>query len=306
MDNLTHTLTGIALARLGLEKRWPGATLTLALSSNLPDIDIVAGLWGRTAYLEHHRAITHAFPASLLQAAALALLLSRWPGSKTTRRFGPTLFLAWLGVCLHIVWDLWTSYGTRALLPFDATWYSWDWMFIVDPFFLALLVLACFGGRWFKRPHVPRWAGLFALAYIGLRAGVHWMALGQAQSFAGSEYEGVRALPTPLSLNRWRFLAKNGETFVTGSVQAYGTSRTRVVFPRGAPDALVDRVAASSHAAQVFLDFSAFPRLETQKDGETTVIVWRDLRFAAIRSDGFFCEVKVDASGRIISERIVF
>ena len=48
---------------------------------------------------------------------------------------------------LHIVLDLWTSYGTRALLPFDSTWYSWDWMFIIDPVFLFLLLTACFGAR---------------------------------------------------------------------------------------------------------------------------------------------------------------
>lgn len=304
MDNLTHTFTGIAIARLGPEKRWPGATLTLAVSSNFPDIDIVTALRGNVAYLEHHRAITHAFPASLPLAAALALVLAYWPGSQ--RRFVPTLLLSWLGICLHIVWDLWTSYGTRALLPFDPTWYSWDLMFIVDPVFLGLLLLGCFGARWFGRPRLPRWAMIAALAYIGLRAGAQWMAHGQARSFAGSEFESVRALPNPVSLNQWRFLAKNDEAFVTGSVQAYGTSRTKAEFKRRQPDALVRRIAAESHAARVFLDFSAFPRLETRQEGEVTVIVWRDLRFAAMVQSGFFCEVKVDAAGGILSERIVF
>jgi len=304
VDNLTHTLTGVAIARMGLEKRWPGATLTLAVSSNLPDIDIVAALWGNVAYLEHHRAITHAFPASLLEAAVLALILSCWPGSQ--RRFGPTLLLSWLGVCLHIVWDLWTSYGTRALLPFDSTWYSWDWMFIIDPIFLGLLVLACFGSRWFGRPRLPRWAFVAALAYIGVRAAAQWMAHGQAESFAGSEFGDVRVLPNPLSLNRWRFIAKSDRKFAAGSVQAVGTSRSRVEFPRTEPDALVRRIAVESHAARVFLDFSPFPRLETRQEGKITVIIWRDLRFSAVVQSGFFCEVKVDAEGRIVSERIVF
>ena len=304
MDNLTHTFTGIAIARLGLEKRWPGATLTLAVSSNFPDIDIVSGLWGNVAYLEHHRAITHAFPPSLLLAAALALILAYWPGSN--RRFVPTLLLSWLGISLHIVWDLWTSYGTRVLLPFDPTWYSWDLMFIIDPVFLGLLLLGSFGARWFARPRLPGWAMAAALGYIGLRAAAQWMAHGQAQSFAGSGFEFVRALPNPASLNQWRFLARNDDAFVTGSVQAYGTSRTKVEFPRLKPDDLVRRVTAESHAARVFLDFSAFSRLETRQEGEVTVIVWRDLRFAAVVQEGFFCEVKVDDAGRILSERIVF
>ena len=304
MDNLTHTFTGIAIARLGLEKRWPGATLTLAVSSNFPDIDIVAAFWGNVAYLEHHRAITHAFPASPFLAAALALILARWPGSK--RRFVPTLLLSWLGISLHIVWDLWTSYGTRALLPFDSTWYSWDLMFIVDPVFLGLLLLGCFGARWFGRPRLPPWALAGALGYIGLRAAAQWMAQGQAQSFAGSGFEYVRALPNPVSLNRWRFLARSDEAFVTGSVQALGTSRTKAEFKRLKPDDLVRRIAAESHAARVFLDFSPFPRLEVRREGEVTVIVWRDLRFASAVRSGFFCEVRVDAANRVLSERIVF
>jgi inner membrane protein len=304
VDNLTHTLTGVALARLGLDKKVEGATLTLALACNLPDIDIVTGFAGSAAYLEHHRAITHAFPASPFLAAGLALVLSKWPRSRRT--FRPTFFLAWLGICVHIVEDLWTSYGTRALLPFDSRWYSWDWIFIVDPTLLILLAAACFGPSLLKRPVASRWAVAAVLGYIGLRAGTHSLALGQAQSLAGSEFTLVRAFPDPIALNRWRFLASNHTTFASGAVQAIGTSRTKVAVARAQPDTLVSRIARESRMARVFLDFSAFPRLETRKDGNVTTIVWRDMRFADRRADGFLCEVKVDPTGKIVSERIVF
>ena len=300
MDNLTHTLTGIALARLGLAKRVEGAALTLALANNLPDIDLVSGFWGRVSYLEHHRAITHAFPASPFLAAGLALVLWRWPGSK--RRFLPTFLLAWLGVALHIFWDLWTSYGTRVLLPFDPTWYSLDWMFIVDPVFLLLLIGAC----GIAKETGKRSAAVLALAYIGLRALTHSLALGQAESLAGAEFTRVRAMPDPLSLNTWRFIAGSEEAFATGYVRAFGTARSKVTVPRVPPDALTQRVAKESHAASVFLDFSAFSRFEMRKEGDLTVMVWRDLRFADRRADGFLCEVKVDAAGRIVSERVIF
>jgi len=300
VDNLTHTLTGIALARLGLAKRVEGAALTLALANNLPDIDLVSGFWGRVSYLEHHRAITHAFPASPFLAAGLAVVLARWPGSR--RRFLPTFLLAWLGVLLHDFWDLWTSYGTRVLLPFDPTWYSLDWMFIVDPVFLLLLIGAC----GLAKERGKRAAAVLALAYIGLRAVAHSLALGQAESLAGSEFTRVRAMPDPLSLNRWRFMASSDEAFATGYVPALGVARSKVTFPRVPPDALALRVAKESHAASVFLDFSAFSRFETRKEGDLTVMVWRDLRFADRRADGFLCEVKVDAAGRIVSDRVVF
>jgi inner membrane protein len=300
VDNLTHTLTGVALARLGLDRRVEGATLTLALASNLPDLDIVSGLWGGVSYLEHHRGISHALPASPFVAAALALILWSWPGSK--RRFTPTFLLAWLGVFLHIFWDLWTSYGTRLLLPFDPTWYALDWVFIVDPILLVILVGAC----WLPKEKTKRWAAVLACAYVGLRAGAHALALGQAESLAGSEYTTVRALPAPLALNRWRLLAKGDSMFATGYVPAVGTERSKVTFARTPENALARRVANESHVARVFLDFSPFPRFETRQEGDLTVLVWRDLRFADRRTDGFMCEVKVDGAGRIVADRMVF
>ena len=304
MDNLTHTLTGVALSRMGLDRRVSGATLTLALSSNLPDLDVASAFWGNVSYLEHHRGISHAFPLSPVLAMALAVVLAAWP--RSTRRFLPTFLLAWLGVSLHIVWDLWTSYGTRALLPFDSTWYAWDWMFIVDPILLALLAAASFSRRSAPSQSPPRLAAALALGYLLIRAVAHTQALAQAESLAGPEFTVVRALPDPVWLNRWRLLASSREAFVTGYVPAIGASRSRVAFPRTPSDAMIESVALESRAARVFLDFSAFPRLQTRKENDLTVIVWRDLRFADRRANGFFCEVKVDSALNIVSERIVF
>lgn len=304
MDNLTHTLTGVAIARLGFDRRVPGATLTLALASNLPDLDVVSGLWGTTAYLDHHRGLSHAFAASPFLAAGLALLLSRRRG--TAQRFLPTFLLAWLGIGLHIIWDLWTIYGTRVLLPFDATWYTLGFMFIVDPIFLGLLVVGSFGQRWFKTAPIHRFAMVGALAYIGLRAAAQWLAQGQAESLAGSEFTRVLATPDPIRINRWRFIASSDETFATGYVPAFGTSRSIVSFPRKTVTPLAERIARESESARVFLDFSMFPRFDTRLEGDQTVLIWQDLRFANISSDSFRCEVRVDAAGRIVSEKVVF
>lgn len=304
MDNLTHTLTGLAVARMGLDRRVEGAALTLVLANNLPDLDIVAGAFGRVSYLEHHRAISHALPASPFLAAALAFVLVRWPGS--ARRFGPTFLVAWFGILLHIVWDLWTSYGTRILLPFDSTWYSLDWMFIVDPLLLLFLAITVFAGRKTGALRAARIAFALAIGYIGVRAVAHEMAEGQAASLAGSEFTTVRAMPDPFNLNRWRFLASSDTHFATGYVPAYGTSRTKVSFPRVVPDAAAMRAARESRAVRTFLDFSAFPRYERKQEGDVTTHIWRDLRFIDRRADGFFCEVRVDASGRILDDRVVF
>lgn len=304
MDNLTHTLIGVAMARAGLDRRVPGATLTLALASNLPDLDIVSAAGGALAYLEHHRGLSHAFALAPVGAVVLAAVLARWP--RSPRRFLPTLLLAVLGICVHIVADLWTSYGTRALLPFDSTWYSWDWIFIVDPALLVLLLIAAFGEGRLARRGFRGWAIVAVVAYIGLRAGAHSLAADQAKAVAGPNFDLVRVFPDPLRINKWRFLARSETEFASGYVPAIGDARSRVSFPRIAPDALVKRIAKESRVARIFLDFSAFPRLETRREGDETVILWRDLRFADRRANGFFCEVRTDAQGQILSERMGF
>ena len=70
MDNVTHSLTGFALARAGLDRWCPRATLLLLLSANAPDCDILALTRGQLAYLEAHRGYTH----SLLLMPIMALL----------------------------------------------------------------------------------------------------------------------------------------------------------------------------------------------------------------------------------------
>ena len=51
MDNLTHTLFALTLARTPLARAGRGTTAALILASNAPDIDIVATAGGAVKYL---------------------------------------------------------------------------------------------------------------------------------------------------------------------------------------------------------------------------------------------------------------
>ena len=59
MDNLTHTLTAVALSHAGLRRKTRFATLTLIAAANLPDVDIISRFWGSATYLKYHRGFTH-------------------------------------------------------------------------------------------------------------------------------------------------------------------------------------------------------------------------------------------------------
>src|SRR5436309_1501653 len=70
MDNLTHTLFALTLARTPLGRAGRGTTAALVLASNAPDVDIVASLGSAERYLIWHRGPTH----GALGVVALGLL----------------------------------------------------------------------------------------------------------------------------------------------------------------------------------------------------------------------------------------
>jgi len=114
VDNLTHTLTAVAIGQAGLNRKTRFATLTVILGANLPDIDLVASFGGSATYLKYHRGITH----SILGATVLALLLAWivWTlGRKAKPKPGLPLAGRWLllaaglGTASHLLLDFTNS-----------------------------------------------------------------------------------------------------------------------------------------------------------------------------------------------------
>lgn len=147
MDNLTHSLVGLAAAKAGLERWSPAATTMCVLAANSPDIDMFSLLGGRWFSLHHHRGITHSIVGSLALAILLPLLfylagswLSRKRGHPNPIKFRGLLLASLIVTATHPLMDWTNNYGLRPLLPWDGRWFYGDIVFIVDP--LIWLVLA--------------------------------------------------------------------------------------------------------------------------------------------------------------------
>lgn len=140
MDNLTHSLVGLAAAKAGLERLSPGATVVCVLAANAPDSDILATLGGRWFYLEHHRGITHSIIGTLALAFLLPVifyygdwLIARWRGRQRSVRFMGLLLASVLMSFSHPLLDWTNNYGVRPFLPWNGRWFYGDLVFIVDP-----------------------------------------------------------------------------------------------------------------------------------------------------------------------------
>ncbi|MBI3932454.1 MAG: metal-dependent hydrolase [Acidobacteria bacterium] len=305
MDNLTHTLTGLALARSGLSGATRGATAALVLASNLPDVDVVTWLAGTTVYLQHHRDLTHSVVGAPLLALALATLLRL-----TVRgsRFLALLACGLVGVGGHAFMDLWTSYGTRVLSPFDRTWYTWDLVFIVDPLILILLAGGLLVPRRLPAGLRPAAASLaLVLAYVGGRAALHARATDLALArIPSGEPRRLAVMPTPIDPTRWRVLADSGPAYWTGEVRLVGSAPPLHRRDKRPEDPVVQRVRETSDVAATFLDFSPFPWLEVRQTPDGTAVTWTDLRFERPGEQRFLTRVVVGRDGRIRSEDFRF
>jgi inner membrane protein len=186
MDNLTHSLFALTLAQTPMRGAGRGVPLALLLSSNAPDAEIVTTLTGGPAsYLAGHRGITHG-PVGVVALGAAAALVVRWLYRKHTdaASFSALLAITMLGGLCHVLMDLPTSYGTRLLSPFSATWYATDWMPIIDVYLLGILAAAIVLGR--LRPALRSRAATAALVLMAAdyaaRGSLHHLALMRAAS----------------------------------------------------------------------------------------------------------------------------
>ena len=147
MDPIAHTLAGATLSQTGLRKLTPLATACLLIGANLPDIDGVTNFLGRDTALYYRRGITHGLLAMTLLPILLTGLLivfdrfirlRKHPDKRPVRPLA-LLALAYLSTLSHPFLDWLNTYGVRILMPFDASWFYGDTLFILDPWVWLLM-----------------------------------------------------------------------------------------------------------------------------------------------------------------------
>ena len=284
MDNLAHTLIGIGVARSGLSRRFgPGTTATLAIASNLPDLDALYAIfdpWNRFLLRRTH---THALVALPLLAALLAFLLQR---RYRERPWGVLFGLSLLGIVLHIVFDLVNSFGVVVLWPFSPHRFELESVFIIDLVIWGLMAgaiaTACFLKSEEGKLRTYR-AALVALGvYVMLCLAGHSRAEAEVRELLARENRHPRALrvfPEPLGPHRFRAAA-----LVDGAWNVYlcnllrGTSELRDVVPTDSASPRVLEILATPKGRA--LDrFMAAPVWTADPDGRVRVY---DLRFRSL------------------------
>jgi inner membrane protein len=205
MDNLTHSVVGLAIGELVERSLPPEADplrqrtrhklllVTCWAASNFPDLDLLlTPLSARPlGYLLHHRGYTHTLLWTLPEAIVLlGLIWLLWPAARGLLRASGRMRalvagVAMLGLFLHIGMDYLNVYGVHPFHPFDSRWLYGDMIFIVEPVFwiafgtplavmaerpvarLLLFALLAAGPILFTALGYLQWGSLLGLALLG-------------------------------------------------------------------------------------------------------------------------------------------
>ena len=312
MDNLTHTLTGLALSQAGLNRWYARPALVLMLAANIPDIDIVTIAGGPFNYFEYHRGITH----SVAMAPVMALLpvLFVCAVSRTMRGWRAAYVLSIIGVASHLLLDWTNSYGVRFLLPFSSQWFRLDLNSLTDLWIWGVLILAFLGPLLARlvsaeigaKPGAGRGLALFALAVIPIydfgRFLIHQRAIETLNSrvYQGGPPTRVAAFPIspgdPFEWAGWVERPAFVMRFSMNLLAEFDPTNGAVIY-KPEPSPVLD-AARQSFIVRKFLEFAQFPLWQVtpmaDPQGAQRVDV-RDWRFP------FTASAIVDSSNRVLS-----
>lgn len=287
MDSLTHTVLGAclgeAIAGRQLGKK---AMLFGALANNFPDIDVLASFFTSPAHnLLVHRGITH----SLLCCTVLTFVFAWSLGcavkapEMTLRRW---VMLIGSGLFLHIGMDALTSYGTGWFEPFSSYRVSFNTLFILDPFFMAPLLVCSIILLIKKRGSPSRFrtaqvglvvACLYLLATVLIKIGVNQKVKNDLakQSVPHTDY---MTTPTPLNNLLWYIVARHTDTCRLSYYSVFDTPRPLRYQSVATNRKLLQGIMASPGVADL-LQFSKGYYTVSRTDSS---LLFSDLRFGQI------------------------
>jgi inner membrane protein len=297
MDNITHSLVGLMLARAGLEKTTPHGAAMMVLAANAPDIDAIFWFSGTGMYLEWHRTYPHAIAFAPL-VALLPMLLAR------VRFSWPSFLASLIGVFSHLLLDWTNSYGIPLALPFSWHRFRLDIANVFDVWIWAILL--CGVVAMALAQHARRncaWATLAALLiFEGVRTASHARAIDlmSAQTYQGAPPQRVTALPGAFHPLAWRGVVE-GPGFVmilpVDVVNGPGAGR---IYPIAVPIPAMD-AALRTPPFQVFSRWSQLPFWEVTPVAKGLRLDLIDLRFGNPDRPGFASvSAIVDGSGKLL------
>lgn len=287
MDSLTHIVLGACVGEVFFEKGFgKKAMIWGALAQSIPDVDFIAAFWLPTAEnLLAHRGFTHSLLFVLLMIPALALAANAIHRPHNIRFRTWLLFFA-AELLLHLFLDGFNNYGVGWLEPFHHLRFSFNTVYVADPFFslvpgIAFIVLLLLPKHSHRRKFWYTLGMVVPFLYLGYCIGNKIQTDSVVKEILTKQQipqEQYFTTPAPLQNWLWYVVSGNDSGFYVGFRSVFD-SRKEIdfqYFPR--QDSLLNPV--HDHAEVALLKRFSKNFYTVEKWGDT--LVFNDLRFGQI------------------------
>jgi len=280
VDNLTHSLVGAVLGRMGLKRLSPRAMPALIVAANLPDIDSFIARPLGLSPLTFHRGFTHGIGGLVTMPLLAFAIIWVWeklrPGKEGPIRGAGLLLACFLGVLSHPALDFLNTYGIRLLEPFSHRWYYGDTLFIVDPWIWIMLILGLefswraerLGRNW-ERP--AAYAFCAVLAYIGVNAAISVHAVAAGRPLISRVEQPTMIVAGEVPLEFWKRQVMWRGSTVAGTVDYDLLGDIARLEPKIVPLDLADpRLAEAARTDRDVCNFLSWSRMPLiiERDGK--------------------------------------
>lgn len=287
MDTLTHIVIGGCIGEAFMGKQLGKRAMALgAIAQSIPDIDFIAATWSDASEnLLAHRGFTHSLLFLVIITPLLALISEKWHRPHNISLKSWLWFFGIQGL-VHIFLDGFNVYGVGWLEPFSHLRFSFNTIFVADPFFsvwpaiafVALMVAP----RKDKRRTLWWVTGLLASSFYLFYTVYNKTYIDStAKKMLAKQqvtYVDYFSTPTPLNNWLWYIVLRQKDGYSIGYRSVFDTSHTIQLqyFPRN--QSLLANME-NNESVQHLLRFSK-GYYTVEQWGDT--LVFNDLRFGQI------------------------
>lgn len=287
MDSITHIALGACIGEAFFERGFGKKVMVWgALAQSIPDIDFISSFWLNTPEsLLAHRGFTHSILFALLIIPIFALSADK------IHRPHNIAFKTWIlffaaEVFLHLFIDGFNNYGVGWLEPFSHQRYSFNAIYVADPFFsawagVAFFMLLILNSHNIKRKFWWKFGIIIPFIYLGYCA-VNKIKInsGVKEILTAQHIPHERYFTTPAPLQNWLWyvVAGNDSGYYVGFRSVFDSKKqiNFQYFPRN--DSLLQAVNNYEDLQKLIRFSQQFYTAEMYSD----TLVFNDLRFGQV------------------------
>ena len=288
MDSITHIAVGACIGEAFFEKGFGKKAMWWGmLAQSAPDIDFIAGFWMNTPEtLMAHRGFTHSFLFGFLIVPILAWVADR------IHRPHEIMFKKWLlfffvEVFVHLFLDGFNNYGVGWFEPFTHERFSFNAIYVADPFFsvwpgVALIVLLILHKHHPKRTFWWRFGVVLPAGYL-VYCCINKINVNHRvdKVLAEKEIAHDRYFTTPAPLQNWMWfvVAEQGDGYNVGYCSIFDKTRDIdfTYFPK--QDELLEQHKDDPDLKRLIIFSQDYYTVEKWHD----TLIFNDLRFGQVQ-----------------------